>query len=42
MSKIKDNIIRTFNQIFRRNNNPMIPNVTKQNYDKYHITYDTL
>ena len=42
MSKIKDNIMRIFNQIFRRNDFPMISNVSKQNYDKYHKTYDTL
>lgn len=42
MPKIKYNIIRMFNQIFRRNNIPMIANVTKQNYDKYRKTYDTL
>lgn len=42
MPKIKDNIIRMFNRIFRRNNYPMIANVSKQNYDEYHTTYDTL
>ena len=42
MSRIKDSIIRIFNQIFRRNDTPMITSVTKQNYDKYHKTYDTL
>lgn len=42
MPKIKDNIIRMFNRIFRRNNFPMIANVSKQNYDEYHKTYDTL
>lgn len=42
MSKIKDNIIRMFNRIFRRNNFPMLANVSKQNYDEYHTTYDTL
>lgn len=42
MSKIRDTIIRIFNQIFRRNDFPMIANVSKQNYDKYHRTYDTL
>lgn len=42
MPKIKDNIIRMFNRIFRRNNFPMLANVSKQNYDEYHTTYDTL
>lgn len=42
MSKIRDNIMKMFNQIFRRNDFPMISNVSKQNYDKYHRTYDTL
>ena len=42
MPKIKDNIIRIFNRIFRRNNFPMLANVSKQNYDEYHTTYDTL
>lgn len=42
MSKIKDNIIRIFNHIFRRNNFPMLANIPKQNYDDYHTTYDTL
>lgn len=42
MSKIKDNIIRVFNRIFRRNSFPMLANVSKQNYDEYHTTYDTL
>ena len=42
MPKIKDNIIRMFNPLFRRNNIPMLANVTKQNYDEYRKTYDTL
>lgn len=42
MPKMKDNIIRMFNRIFRRNNFPMIASVSKQNYDEYHTTYDTL
>ena len=42
MPKIKDNIIRVFNRIFRRNSFPMLANVSKQNYDEYHTTYDTL
>ena len=42
MSRIQDNVIRLFNRIFRRNDFPMIANVSKQNYDEYHKTYDTL
>ena len=42
MPKIKDNIIRMFNRIFRKNNFPMLANVSKQNYDEYQKTYDTL
>lgn len=42
MTKIKDNIIRMFNRIFRKNHFPMIDSVSKQNYDEYHRTYDTL
>ena len=42
MSRIQDNVIRLFNRIFRRNNFPMIANVSKQSYDEYHKTYDTL
>ena len=42
MPKIKDNIIKLFNRIFRKNNSPMLANISKQNYDKYHTTYDTL
>lgn len=42
MPKIKDNIMRMFNRIFRRNNFPMISSVSKQNYDEYRRTYDTL
>ena len=40
--KIKDKIIEIFNRIFRKKNYPMIANVSKQNYDIYHKTYDTL
>ena len=40
--KIKDKIIEKFNRIFRKKNYPMIANVSKQNYDIYHKTYDTL
>ena len=42
MPKIKDNIIRIFNRIFRRNNYLMLENVSKQNYDEYYTTYNTL
>ena len=38
MTKMKDNIIRMFNRIFRRNNFPMIASVSKQNYDEYDST----
>ena len=39
MSRIQDNVIKLFNRIFRRNNFPMIANVSKQNYDEYRKTY---
>ena len=42
MSKIKDNIIKMFNQIFRKNSTHMITSVSRQNYDEYRKTYDTL
>lgn len=42
MSKIRDNIKKMFDQIFRKKNFHMITNVSKQNYDEYHKTYDTL
>lgn len=42
MLKIKDKIIRIFKQIFRKNDFPLIANVSKHNYDEYHTTYDTL
>lgn len=42
MSRIQDNIIKLFNQIFRKNRFLMLANVSKQNYDEYHRTYDTL
>ncbi len=42
MLGIRENIIKFFNKIFRRNSTPMITNVTKQNYDEYRRTYDTL
>lgn len=42
MSRIQDKIIKLYNRIFRRNNFPMIANVSKQNYDEYRKTYDTL
>ena len=42
MLEIRENLIKFFNKIFRRNSTPMIANVTKQNYDKYRRTYDTL
>ena len=42
MSRIQDKIIKLYNRIFRRSNFPMIANVSKQNYDEYRKTYDTL
>lgn len=42
MLGLKENIIKFFNIILRRNTTPMIANVTKQNYDEYSKTYDTL
>jgi len=38
----RENIIKFFNKIFRKNITPMIANVTKQNYDEYRRTYNTL
>ena len=38
MSRIQDKIIKLYNRIFRRNNFPMLANVSKQNYDEYHTT----
>ena len=42
MQKINDIIKRIFNRIFRKSNYLMLNNVSKNNYDKYHSTYDTL
>ena len=42
MLGFRENIIKFFNIILRRNTTPMIANVTKQNYDEYSKTYDTL
>ena len=42
MIRIKENIFNLFNRIFRKSSTPMISNVTKQNYDEYRRTYDTL
>lgn len=42
MPKIKDNLMRLINKIFRKSSYPMLSNVSKENYDKYHSTYDTL
>lgn len=42
MLEIRENIIKFFNRIFRKNSTPMIANITKQNYDEYRRTYDTL
>lgn len=40
--KIRDDIIKLFNRIFRKYTTQRIVNVTKENYDEYHTTYDTL
>ena len=42
MLGFRENIIKFFNIILRRNTTPMIANVTKQNYDEYSKTYDTI
>ena len=42
MLGFRENIIKFFNIILRRNTTPMIANVTRQNYDEYSKTYDTL
>ncbi len=42
MPKAKERFVDIFNRIFRRNNIPRISNVTKQNYDEYFKTYNTL
>lgn len=42
MSKTSEKFIEIFNRIFRRNSIPRIANITKQNYDEYFKTYNTL
>ena len=42
MSRIKDSVINFLNRIFRRNNFPMISSISKENYDEYRKTYDTI
>ena len=42
MPKARERFINIFNRIFRRNNISRIANVTKQNYDEYFKTYNTL
>ena len=42
MPKINDVIKRIINRIFRKSNYLMLSNVSKENYDEYHSTYDTL
>ena len=42
MEKIKDTLNRIFNRIFRKSNFPMLSDISKDEYDKYHSTYDTL
>ena len=41
MSRIKEIFMRIFNKIFKRNQLPMLTNVSKENHEKYHTTYDT-
>ena len=41
MSRIKEIFMKIFNKIFKRNQLPMLTNVSKENYEKYHTTYDT-
>lgn len=42
MSNIGENIVLFLNRILRRNNTPMLSNISKQNYSEFHKTYDTL
>lgn len=42
MSRVKENIFKFFNRIFRRNKTPMITDISSQNYAEYRKTYDTL
>ena len=39
--RIKERFMKIFNKIFKRNQLPMLTNVSKENYEKYHTTYDT-
>lgn len=41
MSRIKEIFMKIFNKIFKRNQLLMLTNVSKENYEKYHTTYDT-
>lgn len=41
MLRIKERFMKIFNKIFKRNQLPMLTNVSKENYEKYHTTYDT-
>ena len=41
MSRTKEIFMKIFNKIFKRNQLPMLTNVSKENYEKYHTTYDT-
>ena len=41
MARIKEIFMKIFNKIFKRNQLPMLTNVSKENYEKYHTTYDT-
>ena len=41
MARIKEIFMKIFNKIFKRNQLPMLTNVSKENHEKYHTTYDT-
>ncbi len=41
MLRIKERFMKIFNKIFKRNQLPMLTNVSKENHEKYHTTYDT-
>ncbi len=42
MPNIRENIIIFFRNIFKSNKTPMIADVTKENYNEYRLSYDTL
>lgn len=41
MLRIKERFMKIFNKIFKRNQLPMLTNVSKENHEKYHTKYDT-